>query len=69
MTLPTQTSRQRSATSWNQVMPHARSPPAAWSQPRDALRFGDERVMALVGALCVNLHAVAGFTNGSSVPW
>jgi hypothetical protein len=34
-----------------------------------ALRFGDERVMALVGALCVNLHAVAGFTSGSSVPW
>src|SRR5262249_11416984 len=29
------------------------------------LRFGDERVMALVGALCVNLHAVTGFTNGS----
>ena len=34
-------------------------------QRTGALRFGDERVMALVGALCVNLHAVAGFTNGS----
>ena len=29
------------------------------------LRFGDERVMAVVGAPCVNLRAVAGFTNGS----
>ena len=34
-------------------------------QRTGALRFGDERVMALVGALCVNLHAVNGFTNGS----
>ena len=34
-------------------------------QRTGALRFGDERVMALVGALCVNLHAVTGFTNGS----
>ena len=34
-------------------------------QRTGALRFGDERVMALVGALCVNLHAVAGFNNGS----
>ena len=34
-------------------------------QRTGALRFGDERVMALVGALCVSIHAVAGFTNGS----
>ena len=27
-----------------------------------ALRFGDPRVMALVGALCAGLHVVAGFT-------
>ncbi len=30
-----------------------------------ALRFGDPRVMALVGALCVCVHAVGGFTNRS----
>jgi hypothetical protein len=30
-----------------------------------ALRFGDPRVMALVGALCAGLHVVAGFTNQS----
>ena len=30
-----------------------------------ALRFGDPRVMALVGALCVSLNAVVGFTNRS----
>ena len=30
-----------------------------------ALRFGDPRVMALVGALCVTLNAVVGFTNRS----
>jgi hypothetical protein len=30
-----------------------------------ALRFGDPRVMALVGALCTCLHVVAGFTNRS----
>ena len=34
-------------------------------QRTGALRFGDERVMALVGALCVSIHAVTGFTNGS----
>lgn len=28
-----------------------------------ALRFGDTRAMALAGALCHQLHAVAGFTN------
>ncbi|HSH61946.1 MAG TPA: hypothetical protein VK988_20315, partial [Acidimicrobiales bacterium] len=30
-----------------------------------ALRFGDPRVMALAGALCVSLNAVVGFTNRS----
>jgi hypothetical protein len=30
-----------------------------------ALRFGDRRVMALAGALCATVHAVAGFTNRS----
>jgi hypothetical protein len=30
-----------------------------------ALRFGDSRVMALVGALCCVLPAVTGFTNKS----
>jgi hypothetical protein len=28
-----------------------------------ALRFGDPRVQALAGALCVTLHAVTGITN------
>ncbi|MDQ7904374.1 hypothetical protein RB614_07540 [Phytohabitans sp. ZYX-F-186] len=30
-----------------------------------ALRFGDPRVMALTGALCLNLFAVTGITNNS----
>jgi hypothetical protein len=34
-------------------------------QRTGALRFGDKRAMALVGALCVNLHAVNGMTNRS----
>ena len=32
-------------------------------QRTGALRFGDTRVMALAGALCHQLHTVAGFTN------
>jgi hypothetical protein len=32
-------------------------------QRTGALRFGDSRVMALVGALCLTVHAVAGFNN------
>jgi hypothetical protein len=32
-------------------------------QRTGALRFGDTRAMALAGALCHELHAVAGFTN------
>jgi hypothetical protein len=34
-------------------------------QRTGAFRFGDSRAMALAGALCVTLHAVAGFTNQS----
>ena len=34
-------------------------------QRTGALRFGDPRAMALTGALCVFIHAVAGFTNKS----
>jgi hypothetical protein len=30
-----------------------------------ALRFGDQRAMALAGALCCFVHAIAGFTNQS----
>jgi hypothetical protein len=34
-------------------------------QRTGALRFGDQRAMALAGALCLNVHAVTGFTNQS----
>ena len=34
-------------------------------QRTGALRFGDARVMALTGALCTWIHAVAGLTNKS----
>jgi hypothetical protein len=34
-------------------------------QRTGALRFGDPRAMALTGALCLMVHAVAGFTNAS----
>ena len=34
-------------------------------QRTGALRFGDPRAMALAGALCLFVHAVAGFTNKS----
>ena len=34
-------------------------------QRTGALRFGDPRAIALAGALCLSLHAVAGFTNRS----
>jgi hypothetical protein len=34
-------------------------------QRTGALRFGDSRVMALAGALCLGVHAVAGFSNRS----
>jgi hypothetical protein len=34
-------------------------------QRTGALRFGDQRAMALAGALCLTLHAVTGITNRS----
>ena len=34
-------------------------------QRTGALRFGDPRVMALTGALCLTVHAVAGFNSRS----
>jgi len=34
-------------------------------QRTGALRFGDPRAMALTGALCCFVHAIAGFTNAS----
>jgi hypothetical protein len=34
-------------------------------QRTGALRFGDQRAMALAGALCCFVHAIAGFTNHS----
>jgi hypothetical protein len=34
-------------------------------QRTGAFRFGDQRAMALVGALCLVVHAVTGFTNKS----
>jgi hypothetical protein len=34
-------------------------------QRTGALRFGDSRVMALAGALCLTVHAVAGFNSRS----
>jgi len=34
-------------------------------QRTGALRFGDQRAMALAGALCLAVHAVTGFTNKS----
>jgi hypothetical protein len=34
-------------------------------QRTGALRFGDQRAMALAGALCLMVHAVTGFTNAS----
>ena len=40
-------------------------PYAREGQRTGALRFGDPRVMALTGALCVMVHAVSGFTNKS----
>ena len=34
-------------------------------QRTGALRFGDQRAMALAGSLCLGVHAVTGFTNKS----
>ena len=40
-------------------------PFACEGQRTGALRFGDQRAMALAGALCLVVHAVTGFTNKS----
>jgi hypothetical protein len=40
-------------------------PYAREGQRTGALRFGDQRAMALAGALCYLVHAVTGFTNKS----
>jgi hypothetical protein len=40
-------------------------PSIAEGQRTGALRFGEPRVMALAGALCLFVHAVSGFTNRS----
>ena len=40
-------------------------PYAKAGQRTGALRFGDQRAMALAGALCLVVHAVTGFTNKS----
>jgi hypothetical protein len=40
-------------------------PYAREGQRTGALRFGDQRAMALAGALCIVIHAVTGFTNKS----
>ena len=40
-------------------------PSVEGGQRAPALRFGDPRVMALTGALCVLVHTVVGFTNRS----
>lgn len=40
-------------------------PSSEEGQRTGALRFGDPRVMALAGSLCVAINAVAGFTNRS----
>jgi hypothetical protein len=40
-------------------------PFAREGQRTGAFRFGDQRAMALAGALCLVIHAVSGFTNKS----
>jgi hypothetical protein len=40
-------------------------PYAREGQRTGASRFGDQRAMALAGALCLVVHAVTGFTNKS----
>jgi hypothetical protein len=44
---------------------HIAQPSVQEGQRVSALRFGDPRVMALTGALCVLVHTVVGFTNRS----
>lgn len=47
------------------LLERVQQPSIKEGQRTGALRFGDQRAMALVGALCVTIHAVNGFTNGS----
>ena len=49
----------------NTLFERTQQPYAREGQRTGALRFGDPRVMALAGALCVIAHAVSGFTNNS----
>lgn len=47
------------------LLERVQQPSIKGGQRTGALRFGDQRAMALVGALCVSIHAVNGFSNGS----
>jgi hypothetical protein len=49
----------------SQLFERVALPSVEEGQRTGALRFGDPRVMALAGALCVLLNAVVGFTNRS----
>ena len=48
-----------------QLFERVQQPSVEEGQRTGALRFGDKRAMALVGALCASVHAVTGLTNGS----
>jgi hypothetical protein len=47
------------------LLERVQQPSIEEGQRTGALRFGDERAMALAGALCAHVHAVSGFTNRS----
>ena len=47
------------------LLERVQQPSIKEGQRSGALRFGDERAMALAGALCAHIHAVSGFTNRS----
>ncbi len=47
------------------LLERVQQPSLEEGQRTGALRFGDERAMALTGALCAHVHAVSGFTNRS----
>src|SRR5438093_5718753 len=49
----------------NALLERVSQPYVRDGQRTGALRFGDSRVMALAGALCLTLHAVAGLNNRS----
>jgi hypothetical protein len=55
----------QSCTLENALFEGVRQPYVRDGQRTGALRFGDSRVMALAGALCLAVHAVAGFNNRS----